>query len=148
MAVFNFTLLLCLVLAVDASSNPNTFGLHRRDHADRLGRLLKKRTPADTLGNMAAVQGQSSSAAQPSQVTSATAQTAPANSVTASASASVSPSAVSPILVPATHGLLKRRFPRALPRLVVVCWVLWWVGFCLLSQAPHHLAFPPLPPPH
>jgi len=93
MAVFNFTLLLCLVLAVDASSNPNTFGRHRRDHADRLGRLLKKRTPADILGNQD-VQG--SSAGQTSQVSSAVAQTTPANSVTASAVTSVSASAVSP----------------------------------------------------
>lgn len=92
MATFNFILLLnlSLVLAVAASSNPNTFGLHRRDHAD-LGRLVKKRTPAEILANQPA--------AQATQGTSAVAQTSPATSVsvqTTSVVASVSPSAVSP----------------------------------------------------
>ena len=90
MAMFNFTLLLyfSLVLAVAASSNPNTFGIHRRGHAD-LGRLVKKRTPADILANEPSSQVPS---------TSAVAQTSPTSSVSAQTTsvAAASPSTVSP----------------------------------------------------
>lgn len=100
MAKFKLTLLLhvSLVLAFAASSNANTFGLHRRDHAD-LGRLVKKRTPLDVLGNQSPAQSPSTSpAAQSTQGTSAVAQTTPANSIsvqTTSELASASASTVS-----------------------------------------------------
>ncbi|KAF8140404.1 hypothetical protein EV363DRAFT_1501341 [Boletus edulis] len=93
MATLSFILLLYLsfVLAVAAS---DTFG-HRRDHAD-LGRLVKKRSPLNLLGQPAA-QSSSSPVVQLTQPTSSVAQTTPANSApvpttSGSASASASPS--------------------------------------------------------
>lgn len=109
MANFKFTLLLyvSLVVAVATPSNANSFGPHRRDHAD-LGRLLKKRTPAgvlDVLGSQPSASGQqtpsTSPAAQPTQASSGVAQTTPANSAsvqTTSVVASASTSTVSSIL--------------------------------------------------
>ncbi|KAF8445788.1 hypothetical protein L210DRAFT_3642126 [Boletus edulis BED1] len=94
MATLSFILLLYLsfVLAVAAS---DTFGHHRRDHAD-LGRLVKKRSPLNLLGQPAA-QSSSSPVVQLTQPTSSVAQTTPANSApvpttSGSASASASPS--------------------------------------------------------
>jgi len=97
MAIFKFTLLLyfSLVLAVAASSNPNTFGIHRRGHAD-LGRLVKKRTPADILANESSAQ-----TASPTQGTSAVAQTSPTNSASVQ---TTSVAAASPSASPSTTG--------------------------------------------
>lgn len=98
MAMIKFALILylSLVLAVAASSNADAFGRHRRDHAD-LGRLVKKRTPLDVLGNEASPQGQQtpSVSSLPSQGSSAGAQTTPANSASVQSASAATTSAVS-----------------------------------------------------
>lgn len=141
MATFSFTLLvyLSLALAVAASANPNTFGLHRRDHGD-LARLVKKRTPVDLLGP--SPQGQETpSALQPSQGSSAAAQTSSANSVSSQGASPSSPSAsaVSRVFNTGTFRLLKQCCRRALLRPVVTRSLLCWVASGLLGQVPLRL---------